>query len=61
MNASAPMPSFPTEKHAKKHPRDGEAFNRALAELRGNGHQQIADAYESNGVNAVADVVSSSI
>jgi hypothetical protein len=42
--------------HVKKHPKDGETFNRALAELRGDEHQQIADAYEWNGVNAVVDV-----
>jgi hypothetical protein len=42
--------------HAKKHPIDGETFNRALAELRGDEHQQIANAYEWSGVNAVVDV-----
>jgi hypothetical protein len=42
--------------HAKKHPKDGEIFNRALAELRGDEHQQIAKAYQWNGVTAVVDV-----
>jgi hypothetical protein len=42
--------------HAKKHPKEGETFNRALAELRGEEHQQIANAYEWKGVNAVVDV-----
>jgi hypothetical protein len=42
--------------HAKQHPKDGETFNRALAELRGDEHQQIANAYEWNGVKAIVDV-----
>lgn len=42
--------------HAKKHPTEGETFNRALAELRGDEHRQIADAYQWNGANAVVDV-----
>ena len=42
--------------YAKKHPGDGETFNRALAELRGDEHRQIADAYEWNGVTSVVDV-----
>jgi hypothetical protein len=32
--------------HGKKHPKEGETFNRALAEPRGDEHQQIANAYE---------------
>ncbi|MGH9523398.1 MAG: methyltransferase [Terriglobales bacterium] len=39
-----------------EHPKEGEIFNRALAELRGDEHQQIADAYRWNGVNSVVDV-----
>jgi len=42
--------------HFGRHPEDNEAFNRALAELRGNEHQQIADAYDWAGVNTVVDV-----
>jgi ubiquinone/menaquinone biosynthesis C-methylase UbiE len=42
--------------HAKKYPKDGETFNRALAELRGDEHRQIADAYDWNGVSVVVDV-----
>lgn len=42
--------------HAKKNPKEGETFNRALAELRGDEHQQIADAYQWNAVNGVVDV-----
>jgi len=42
--------------HFRKHPEEAEAFNRALGELRGNEHQQIADAYDWSGVNTVVDV-----
>ena len=35
--------------HANRHPKDGETFNRVLAELRGDEHHQIADAYDWNG------------
>lgn len=42
--------------HTKKHPKDGETFNRALAELRGDEHQQIADAYDWKDTNVVVDV-----
>lgn len=42
--------------YARKHPEENETFNRALAELRGDEHQQIADAYDWTGVNTVVDV-----
>lgn len=37
-------------------PKENELFNRALADLRGDEHQQITDAYDWNGVNTVVDV-----
>lgn len=42
--------------YARRHPRENEIFNRALAELRGEEHQQIADAYDWSGVGSVVDV-----
>ena len=42
--------------HMRKHPEDGVTFGRALAELRGNEHQQIADAYDWTAINTVVDV-----
>lgn len=42
--------------YARRHPEFGDTFNRALAELRGEEHQQIADAYDWSGVNTVVDV-----
>jgi ubiquinone/menaquinone biosynthesis C-methylase UbiE len=42
--------------HARRHPQENETFNRALAELRGEEHQQIADAYDWSGVHTVVDV-----
>jgi len=42
--------------YARRHPEFGETFNRALAELRGEEHQQIAAAYDWTGVNTVVDV-----
>lgn len=42
--------------HMRKNPEEGETFNRALAELRGDEHQQIADAYDWTGVATVVDV-----
>jgi len=42
--------------YARRHSEEGETFNRALAELRGEEHQQIADAYDWTRVNAVVDV-----
>jgi hypothetical protein len=42
--------------HFRQHPEENEAFNRALAELRGDEHQQIADTYDWAGVNTVVDV-----
>lgn len=42
--------------HFRKNPDANEAFNHALAELRGDEHQQIADAYDWSGVNTVVDV-----
>jgi hypothetical protein len=40
----------------KAHPDENETFNRALAELRGDEHQQIADAFDWTGVEIVVDV-----
>lgn len=37
-------------------PEEHELFNRALADLRSDEHQQIADAYEWNGVKTAVDV-----
>jgi len=37
-------------------PEENELFNRALAELRGDEHRQIADAYNWDGVHTVVDV-----
>ena len=37
-------------------PKENELFNRALADLRGDEHRQIADAYDSSGVRTVVDV-----
>jgi hypothetical protein len=42
--------------HMRQHPEENETFNRALAELRGDEHQQIADAYDWAGANTVVDV-----
>ena len=42
--------------HMRKHPEENETFNQGLAELRGEEHQQIADAYDWTGVNTVVDV-----
>jgi hypothetical protein len=42
--------------HMRQHPDENETFNRALAELRGNEHQQIADAYDWTGVHNIVDV-----
>jgi hypothetical protein len=42
--------------YMRQHPEENETFNRALAELRGNEHQQIADACDWAGVNTVVDV-----
>ncbi|HMK23003.1 MAG TPA: methyltransferase, partial [Terriglobales bacterium] len=42
--------------HMRQRPEENETFNRALAELRGDEHQQIADAYDWSGVMAVVDV-----
>jgi len=42
--------------YARRYPEEGETFNRALAELRGEEHQQIADAYDWTRVNTVVDV-----
>ena len=37
-------------------PEENELFNRALAELRGDEHRQIANAYDWSGVQTVVDV-----
>jgi hypothetical protein len=42
--------------HMRQHPEENETFNRALAELRGDEHQQVAGAYDWAGVNTVVDV-----
>ena len=42
--------------HMRQHPEENETFNRGLAELRGEEHQQIADAYDWTGVNTIVDV-----
>ena len=42
--------------YMRKHPEENETFNRALAELRGDEHQQIADACDWAAVNTVVDV-----
>jgi O-methyltransferase domain len=42
--------------YARRHPDENETFNRGLAELRGEEHQQIADAFDWAGVNVVVDV-----
>lgn len=42
--------------YMREHPEENEIFNRGLAELRGEEHQQIADAYDWAGVNTVVDV-----
>jgi len=42
--------------YARRYPEENETFNRALAELRGAEHQQIADAYDWTGVHTVVDV-----
>jgi len=42
--------------HMRQRPEDNEIFNRGLAELRGEEHQEIADAYDWTGVNTVVDV-----
>jgi len=40
----------------RRHPNQGEMFNRALASLRSDEHQQIAGAYDWTGVSTVVDV-----
>jgi len=42
--------------HFRQNPEENEIFNRGLAELRGDEHLQIADAYDWAGVNTVVDV-----
>ncbi|HUI62501.1 MAG TPA: methyltransferase [Steroidobacteraceae bacterium] len=42
--------------YARRHPEQNATFNRALAELRGEEHQQIADAYDWAQVGTVVDV-----
>lgn len=42
--------------HLRQHPEEHEIFNRALAELRSDEHQQVADAYDWVDVNTVVDV-----
>ncbi len=40
----------------REHPDEGATFNLALAELRGNQHQEIADAYDWSAVDTIVDV-----
>src|SRR5208283_5120261 len=40
----------------RRHPEENDTFNHALAELRGEEHQQIADAYDWTGTNTLVDV-----
>ena len=42
--------------YMRQHPEENETFNRALAELRGDEHREIADAYDWTGVKTVVDV-----
>lgn len=42
--------------YVKRHPDENETFNRALAELRGEEHQQVADAFDWTAVKVVVDV-----
>jgi hypothetical protein len=42
--------------HMRQNPEESEIFNRMLAELRGDEHQQVADAFDWAGVNTVVDV-----
>jgi len=42
--------------YARRHPEENETFNRALAELRSDEHQQIANAYDWSGTNTVVDI-----
>src|SRR5690348_3783842 len=42
--------------YMRKHPEENETFNRGLAELRGDEHQQVADAFDWTGVSTVVDV-----
>jgi hypothetical protein len=42
--------------YTRGHPEENETFNRALAELRGDEHRQIADAFDWTGVKVVVDV-----
>jgi hypothetical protein len=42
--------------YKRAHPEENDTFNRALAELRGEEHQQIADAYDWTGTKSVVDV-----
>lgn len=42
--------------YLRQRPEESEKFNRALAELRGGEHQQLADAYDWTSVNTVVDV-----
>jgi hypothetical protein len=42
--------------YLRQNPEENEKFNRGLAELRGDEHQQVAEAYDWSGVNTVVDV-----
>jgi O-methyltransferase domain len=42
--------------YLRRQPDENGTFNRALAELRGQEHQQIADAYDWSGASTVVDV-----
>jgi hypothetical protein len=42
--------------HFRQHPQENETFNRTLAEVRADEHQQVADAYDWACVNTILDV-----
>jgi hypothetical protein len=42
--------------YARRNPEENATFNRALAELRGEEHQQIAEAYDWSPVGTVVDI-----
>lgn len=42
--------------HFAQHPDEAEAFNQMLAEVRGDEHRQIAEAYDWTGIDTIVDV-----
>jgi hypothetical protein len=55
-SATSHVFGMPVWDYMRKNPQENAVFNRALAELRGDEHQQIADAYDWTGVDTVVDV-----